>query len=296
MAPNNSKAAVFILLGQSNAVGHGLPMKDEDRITVPLKNVFGLDRAHNQSYDNDTLYFSGYTSGGMNLGEEQDDTYSMANCLAKQWQAEIDAGNKLSLPDLYIVHIAIGAQGVTGEYMWNPDREKKLIPGKLGTADISLYSFTRHILSHLKESIKNQGKTPEIIGLHWRGGENDMLAPDEQLGESLKNTYRTIFRGFNEAYGESIPTVLHKIVCHERCTDLDPTGRALKNMHFINEVFDELCAEFESMTVFDVRRAPQYIPDVRCNGIFKSDAVHFTPEVNYWAAEEVIKNYSNNRS
>jgi len=122
-----------------------------------------------------------------------------------------------------------------------------------------------------------------------------MIAAPELLRKTLKSTYRTIFSGFNTACGENIPIVLHKIVCHERCTDLDPSGQALINMHFINDVFDELCCEFDNMTVFDVRRAPQYLPNIHCNGIFKEDAVHFTPEVNYWTAEEIITQYKKSR-
>lgn len=128
-------AVVFMLFGQSNAVGHILPMRQEDKILKPLKNVFGLSRTWNQSFDNQELHWTGYTSFDMNLGESQDDTYSIANCLAKIWQDSIDAG--AVLPDLHIIHIAIGAQGITEEFMWYPDREKKLIPGPLGTVDIS---------------------------------------------------------------------------------------------------------------------------------------------------------------
>ena len=76
------KKAVFILLGQSNAVGHGIPMREEDKIIKPMKNVFGLCRDFNQSFDNTELQWSGYTSFGMNLAEEQDNTYSLANCSA----------------------------------------------------------------------------------------------------------------------------------------------------------------------------------------------------------------------
>ena len=68
------KKAVFILLGQSNAVGHGIPMEEKDRITTPLKNVFGLHRRENQRFDLQKLIWSGYESGGMNLAEEQDHT------------------------------------------------------------------------------------------------------------------------------------------------------------------------------------------------------------------------------
>ena len=56
---NQKKAAVFVLLGQSNAVGHGIPMAEKDIIKLPLKNVFGLARNDNQSYDKDKLYWSG---------------------------------------------------------------------------------------------------------------------------------------------------------------------------------------------------------------------------------------------
>lgn len=293
MNRNRNKAAVFILLGQSNAVGHGVPMKDDDKITGPMKNVFGLSRKLNQTYDNDTLYWSGYTSAGMNLGEEQDDTYSVANCLAKLWQNEIDTGNKYDLPDLFIVQIAIGAQGVTGEYMWNPEREKKLVPGKLGTVDISLYSFTVHILSHIKESINKLGKTPEMIGIHWRGGEEDMCAESGLLKISLKEIYNKLFSGFYDAIGEGVFTTLHKLVCSDRCLDLDSTGNLLENMHYINEIFNELSMENENITIFDVRNAPQYISNVRGNGIFIDDAVHFKPEVNDWVAKEILKNYKN---
>ena len=35
----------------------------------------------------------------MNLAEEQDHTYSVVNCMAKQWQDHISNGNALVLPD-----------------------------------------------------------------------------------------------------------------------------------------------------------------------------------------------------
>ena len=41
------KNAVFILLGQSNATGHAIPMKQADITEEPLKNVFGLHREIN---------------------------------------------------------------------------------------------------------------------------------------------------------------------------------------------------------------------------------------------------------
>ena len=286
----NKKAAVFILLGQSNAVGHGVPMREQDKILTPMQNVFGLCREHNQHLDLDALTWSGYTSFGMNLAEEQDNTYSVANCLAAAWQGHIDSGNALGLPDLYILQIAIGAQGVTEGYMWHPDRAPQLTPGKLGKVDISLFPFSCRVFSLLKKSFAERGIDYEIIGLHWRGGENDVSATTEHLCAHLKSIYCRIFDEFDRLLGTP-PTVLHRLVCPDRMTDLDPTGGKLARMHYINEVFDQLARERKNVSVFDVRRAPQFLPDVRGNGLFITDAVHFTPEVNAFVAKEILKNY-----
>lgn len=282
------KAAVFILLGQSNAVGHGTPMAEEDKIATPLKNVFGLHREQNQSFEMNKLTWSGYISSGMNLGETQDDTYSVANCLAAQWQARIDSGE--SLPDLYIVQIAIGAQGVMPRYMWYPGREKQLIPGKLGTAKISLYSFTRHIFSLLSQSFREMGKEYEIIGLHWRGGENDATVPAEEVRASLEEIYETLLAGFWEDLGE-VSVVLHRLACPDRMNVLDPTGGFLKTMHYINRLFEKLEAKYPNVSIFDPRNAPQFVPDEPGNGLFIKDKVHFTPQVNAWVAGQIIKNF-----
>lgn len=287
----NKKAAVFILLGQSNAVGHGIPMKEEDKINIPLKNVFGLDRTHNQSFENTKLTWSGYTSFGMNLAEEQDNTYSIVNCLATLWQNHIDNGNALGLPDLYIIQIAIGAQGVTDGYMWYPDREKKLVPGKLGTVDISLFPFCKHIFGLLHKSFAKVNQGYDIIGLHWRGGENDVTATTEYLTQNLEKIYTNIFGEFNRILGEP-PIVLHRIVCPDRMNDMDQTGQQLENMKYINGVYENLQKNHKNISVFDPRTAPQYIPNVRCNGLFIEDAVHFTPQVNMWVAENILKKYA----
>ena len=45
------KAVVFVILGQSNAVGHALKMTEEDKVTTPMPNVYGLHRDQNQKMD-----------------------------------------------------------------------------------------------------------------------------------------------------------------------------------------------------------------------------------------------------
>ena len=287
---SRKKAALFVLLGQSNATGYAVPMREEDYINIPMKNVFGLHRRDNQSYDNTELTWSGYTSHGMNLAEEYDHSYSAANCLASLWQEHIDCGNRCSLPDLYIIQISIGAQGVTGNYMWNPDYEKRLVPGPLGTADISLLSFTEHILSLVPDSFEKLGLDYDIIGIHWRGGENDMTEAKEVLENTLEPIYREIF-GRLDSLLCSPPIVLHKIVCHDRARDLDPTGLQNENIQYINGVFENLCASCPNVTIFDPQNYPGFIPGIYGNGLFIGDAVHFTEDVNRWTAKCILDGY-----
>ena len=289
------KVALFVLLGQSNATGYAVPMREEDYITQPLKNVFGLHRSHNQSFDNTELTWSGYTSHGMNLAEEYDNSYSVANCLAYLWQEHIDHGNRCSLPDLYIIQISIGAQGVTGKYMWNPMYDKRLIPGPLGIVDISLLSFTEHILSLVPASFDQRGLAYDTIGIHWRGGENDIVEQKDILENTLEPIYHEIFDKLNALLGSS-PIILHKIVCHDRANDLDPTGLQSENIHYVNRVFEKLCVSYSNASMFDPQNYPGFVPGVYGNGLFIGDAVHFTEDVNRWTAKCILEDYAEKRS
>lgn len=289
------KAAVFILLGQSNATGHDVPMEEKDIIRTPLCNVFGLHRDDNQSFGVTSLKWSGYTSGGMNLGETQDDTYSVANCLAALWQAHVDCGNEAELGDLYIVHMSVGAEGVGPGQMWSPDKEQTLTPGELGTVNISLFPLSMHIFSLLDQSFSELGLEYEIIGLHWRGGEQEFLQTVDYLRPILSSIYHKLMDEWNRVL-HCPPTVLHRIVCRDRVLLNDPNGGQLESMNHINAVFEELERDYGNISIFDVRNAPQYVPDVQGNGIFKGDVVHFTPEVNRWVAGEILNDYINNRA
>ena len=286
----HKKNAVFIMLGQSNAVGHNLPMREQDKLLTPIKNVFGLSRKDNQFLDNTYLTWSGYTSFGMNLAEEQDNTYSVPNCLAALWQKHIDEGNTYQLPNLYIIQIAIGAQGVREGAMWYPGRVKKLIPGKLGEVDISLFPFTMHIFQLLEESFRKLGKEYEIIGLHWRGGEGEVNATQTYLSQNLMRIYTEMFDAFNGILNDP-PIVLHKIVCADHVNKRDPSGEMYQKMGYINKTFSELEQNYPNITVFDPTNAPQFDPKIYSNGIFLPDAIHYTAEVNRWVAECIFQKY-----
>ena len=293
MSANNREAAVFLLMGQSNATGYAVPMKEQDRITEPLPNVFGLSRERNQSYENRELFWSGYTSDGMNLAEEYDHSYSIANELARLWQAEFDGG--ADLPELYIVHIAIGAQGIMEPFLWYPDLAPVLIPGPLGTVRIALYPFAVHILSLLRDSFDKLGKQMNILGLHWLGSEEDMSLPREKLEGTLPALYRRMIAEFRQAAGVDFPFVLHKIVCWNGMDRQDPTGGYRRSTVYINEVFDELSRTEKSVSVFDPVNAPMYDANAVDSGMFMGDLVHFTPDANRWKASEILRTYRESR-
>ena len=157
---------------------------------------------------------------------------------------------------------------------------------------MGLFPFSIHIFSRLDDSFKELEKDYEIIGLHWRGGENDVSAENEVLERDLYNIYTYIFNSFCDTLGK-MPIILHKLVAKDRMFDKDPSGAWYRGMLCVNSVFERLSAQNENITVFDPANAPQYVDGVRGNGIFLSDCVHFTPEVNKWVAECVIDNYLN---
>lgn len=288
-------AEVFILLGQSNAVGHAIPMAAQDRICKPLSHVFGLSRAQNQLLHPEHLCFSGYTSAGMNLGEEQDHTYSLANCLAAQWEraAEADPG----MPDLYLIQIAIGAQGIGPGFMWNPNYPEQLTPGTLGTVNISLYPFTKRILSLLKPSFDQMGVGYHILGVHWRGGEEDTAAnPPETEIPLLRPIYRKLFDMFRLALGEMPKTVLYQIEYGSKIderTDADPELMQ-KNKTATNQMFCDFSREYLAVSLFHPFSLSLYRPDYpKTWGIFsEEDGVHYSGAANAEIAARIIEEWT----
>ncbi|MEA4890576.1 MAG: hypothetical protein VB070_14055 [Clostridiaceae bacterium] len=288
-AEPSADAAVMIVLGQSNAHGHGLAMKAADRIDKPLKNVFGLNRMYNQHLGLSDVTWSGYTSSEMNLGETQDHTYCLSSELARLWQAEIDRGNPRQLPDLYIIQISIGAQGVVpakGEQnnMWYPYRPEKLIPGPLGTVDISLFSYSVSILKLAMNHLRKIKKNPAIIGLHWSGA-NDCVLPMDQL-EELAILYPVLFQGFRKAIGQDYILYLEKLLLKNRLKDL---GLPEEGMHFENELYRKMVQSDSQVKMISAEASPFWEEDTLTNGIFVEDHVHYTADVQKWFAHYYLK-------
>ncbi|MEG1875537.1 MAG: hypothetical protein RR185_08210 [Angelakisella sp.] len=274
-------APVLIVLGQSNAHGHGTQLAKSQQLIAPLKNVKGLARSHNQSFGLSDVTWSGFTSFGMNLGETQDNTCCLAEQFARRWQGYIDAGNPYSLPDLYVIQISIGAMGVDrderdGLNMWWPERPRVLQPGSLGIADISLYPLATEIFGLAMQNLKGSGKTPRIIGLHWNQWETEVDTGGAVLARAKEN-YRRLFSGFRDALGSAYPLYLYR-----------PISQVYQNPEGLLAM-DALLTSFAQqdarVRLLDLTESVLYRPEREDKGIFQPDLVHYSPAAHGWFAD-----------
>ncbi len=271
-----NSAPILIVMGQSNAHAHATKLPPEKVVRTPLKNVFGLSREHNQAYGLDDVTWSGFTTGGMNLGETQDDTCSLANLFALRWQEAIDRGEKL--PDLYVIQISIGAQGIAsyetrGNNMWYSMREPIIKPGVLGECDISLYPLATEILSLAYMNLMTNGKKPQVIGLHWNQWETECHTGARALDEAPDN-YQNLFWGFftalgSDANGTGIPLYLYKPLSE------NIEYSRIEKMRKIFEGFKNL---YDNCKIIDLKKTELYNDTPHTHGIFLPDGIHYTPE------------------
>ena len=113
------------------------------------------------------------------------------------------------LPNLYIVQISIGSQGIVNG-MWNPDKEKIMIPGVLGTVNISLFSWALQVNRLALLNLKKQEKNPFVIGWHWIGSEQDIWEGGFDRSD-FQERYDYFFDAMLQSIGEPCPTYLYKL-------------------------------------------------------------------------------------
>ena len=287
MTFDKNTAPVLIVMGQSNAHAHGTHLPEDEIIRTPLKNVFGLSREYNQTYDLSDVVWSGFTTSGMNLGESQDDTCCLANVFAAKWQKAIDSG--VELPDLYVIQISIGGQGIAqfeenGWNMWWPLRELRMKPGRFPEADISLYPLATEVLSLAMMNLITAGKHPKIIGLHWNQWETEVGTGSRAFNEAEKNV-ENIFWGFftalgSDKSGKNIPLRLYRpladgVYLDERRVRMDKMA----------DLLDSFTGKYPDCKVLDLRNSPLYNDTPKTHGIFQNDGIHYTGESQRWFAD-----------
>lgn len=292
MTFSKNDAPLLIVMGQSNAHAHATRLPEDEIIRTPLKNVHGLSREFNQYYDLTDVTWSGFTTGGMNLGEDQDDTCCLANVFAAKWQKAIDGG--ADLPDLYVVQISVGGQGIAefevhGWNMWYFMRAPKLKPGVFGVCDISLYPLATDILSLAVMNLIAAGKKPRIIGLHWNQWETEADTGSKALNDAEAN-YKNLFWGFFTALGSDengtgITLYLYRPLCETL-----PADRTKK----LSDLFDTFTKSYADCRMMDARESGFYDGAPRTHGIFQPDGGHYLPEVHRYFAERQWKDIFGN--
>lgn len=286
---------VLIVMGQSNAHGHGTRLPKKLEITRGLQNVYGLSREKNQFYHLDNVTWSNYTSCGMNLGEKQDHTWCLATEFARKWQQKADREEQL--PDLYVIQISIGAQGVNEHEaimddpdagnrigmemnMWYPDRKIVMDITNPELPNVSLYPLAIAILHLAMKSIREMGKNPVILGLHWNQWEAEAIKGGDAVKSAYTN-YSRLWNGFEEALGMTYPLYLYRPLSKfEGYQDQEDVER-------LEKVFERFARERKNTKILDAGKAlGQMEKTLSVREIFMEDGVHYKPVVHEWFAKQ----------
>jgi hypothetical protein len=283
-------APILIVLGQSNSYGHGTSLTTAERITTPLANVRTLSRddLYNLTFESVDNWV-GFTSFGTKniattstgLGA-QDHTVSLATEFARSWQNHINAGNDLSLPDLYVIEAGWGSQGLTlgiSSGRWAPDRDPNNVE--------SLFPRITKAVRLAVSGLKAQGKTPRILAVHWNQWETEASAAlsPESSGLAAAQNFERIIQGFNDALGASAPWVFYRPVALSYGPyGQNPDGTDTKPEQVLKSVLSTVAADPVRRRLMDTTQAPTYTGAPNNFGIFLGDNVHYNAATQTWFA------------
>ncbi|HHL2713239.1 TPA: hypothetical protein ACQ39K_004907 [Yersinia enterocolitica] len=275
-------APVFIVLGQSNSYGHNTELPASEHITTGLKNVFTLSQAELYNTTFTSVSWKALTTfGDANIGTpvgslmgNQNHPVNAANRFARLWQDHVTSGNQLLLPDLYVILMGWGSQGMSlegtsGNNRWSPDRSETDVE--------SLYPRALKTLRLAMNSLRAQGKNPRIIAIQWNQWETDTTTLSSAKASAMNFT--RIITGINDALGtQDVPWRLFyplASVCN-----LTNTSLVLKA---INSV---IAASPHHRTLIDTRTFPQYTGIAPNYGVFGTDGIHYHAATHCWFAQQ----------
>jgi hypothetical protein len=284
--PND--APILIVLGQSNSYGHATTLAAGDQVTTGYTNVFTLDRtaSSNALYATNvttsSIAWTGMTTlGKHNIGTSsstlgaQDHTCNAANQFAKLWQQHITSGNSMGLPNLYVVLMGWGSQGIdpslsaSGVDRWNPARS---------TTDVeSMYPRAIRTLSSAIENLRAAGKNPRILAVQWNQWESEAGFTDLAALNSAMNFLR-IKAGINDALGTNDAP-------WRFFWPLSTTYTAARTLKVQKAITSVIQSDPINTTLIDTRLAPHYTGVSPAFGVFGGDNVHYNATTHQWFAQ-----------
>ncbi|MEQ1964849.1 hypothetical protein ABLB69_17120 [Xenorhabdus khoisanae] len=274
-------APLFIVLGQSNSYGHGTELPPHERIIQSLSNVFTLSLPEVYDINFSTINWTGLTSfGNANIGApaglprgNQDHPYNAANRFAKFWQIHINQGNALGLPDLYVILMGWGGQGM---YLDNPP-DNRWAPERNPQDVESLYPRAIRTLRLAVQSLHKMGKNPRILAIHWNQweAETEILA----AAKASEMNFTRIITGISDTIGSRyIPWRLY----YPLSVAFDPL-----NTSYVNEAIEDIiAADPKYRTLIDARNSPNYTGIASDYGVFLHDEMHYDGTTQTWFAQQ----------
>ncbi|MFD5086851.1 discoidin domain-containing protein [Kitasatospora sp. NPDC058406] len=288
-------APVLIVLGQSNAVGWSTSITDSADLAQcnSFAHVKGLKTAQNRVVGALNATWTPYTCAGSNLGSDRTtsyNAYNTATVTALRWERAIQAG--ASLPDLNVIHVAWGSQGVQ-RFDWPSDR---WWPDRNPSDVESLYQFTLNTISNGLRALQEAGKRPRIIGMHWNQWEAEASQKTTVSTSRVQQAFLNVLEPLRTVTGAGTSTPI--FLYRPRTTNYDET----ETQH-VTEALTGLANRPapNPYTLIDPALAttatgtPLYDPSVVKNyGIFNGDGVHYTRAVHEWFADQQWKSVFTN--
>lgn len=273
---NECDAAVLYIFGQSNAHAHEQRLENDELVRYGLKHVFTLDNRIDRSLDNKNVTWRQYNSEFNNLGEVQNGTATLAHYTALEWERRIEGGQRL--PDLYIVQISAGGQGIIND-MWTPDMDKTISDDR--KAPVPLYHLAMHIDELVYDDLKKRFKNPISIGLHWIGSESDALEKASKKSD-FRRRYDFFFDTIISSLGFECPIYLYRTVC-KNCLEC---RNGLEN---VNNIFDEYTRIYKNCSIVSASASPFWDENADDLGIF-ADGIHYRAYVQKWFSDKLFDN------
>lgn len=249
---------LIFIMGQSNAKGRA----NEEATPFTATNVFclPLDGDSFIPFDNTNRLYS------YSLGSTTDTRYSPSYAIAKGWQDRINDGE--SLPDLYIVGVAKGGQGLdpsvsASTRAWS---SKGLLPGK----SVDAFKISLRTLHTL-------GKSVYFAGTFWLQGERD--SNDDVSASNYGANFSALYQLWKDTIGTD------HFIWFTKLTNNATTENTIK----INNAFTDFADYAQS-------RAGAYVFDASQSGISPfttPDNIHYNEAALNWMGDIIINQIIN---